>query len=169
MMSKNVPSSLTPECNGGVARKMARFLWQFCRNCHKSPFSGGNRLCPIGNLCHFAQIFHGHFCQLVKNQGFLKSWEKKGVFSCKDSPHRPTLRGNCQGKIQRNMYGFFVWQLPTEQRDNVPSCCPSCLIACLCHGSYRMSHPLLLHGPWRKGAWFRTPSLPSASIGRRSC
>ena len=54
MMSRNVLSSFTPECNGGVHPKMARFLWQFCRNCHKSPFSGGNRLkidCKIWCFC----------------------------------------------------------------------------------------------------------------------
>ena len=43
-----------------------------------SHFRGGNRSIPIGNLWRFAQIFHGHFCQLAENHGFLKSWSKKG-------------------------------------------------------------------------------------------
>lgn len=41
-------------------------------------FAGGNRLeTDCENWC-FAPIFHGHFCQLVENHGFLKSWSKKG-------------------------------------------------------------------------------------------
>ena len=63
----------------GFSRKWRVSCGNLPENCHKSPFSRGNRACAIGNLCHFAQIFHGHFCQLVENHGFFKSWSQKGV------------------------------------------------------------------------------------------
>ncbi|MBU9908516.1 hypothetical protein KTQ96_11305 [Prevotella copri] len=43
-----------------------------------SRFRAGNQWQLIAKFGHFAQIFHGHFCQLAENHGFLKSWSKKG-------------------------------------------------------------------------------------------
>ena len=57
----------------------------------------------IAKFGAFAQIFHGHFCQLAEIHGILESCGKRSVLPCKGSPHCPTLGGNCLPKIERYM------------------------------------------------------------------
>ena len=70
---------------------------------------GAFRLAICAVLHKFSTVI---FANLLKIMDFSKVGAKKGVPCCKHSPHRPTLVGNCHGSTQRNMYEFFMWQLP---------------------------------------------------------
>jgi hypothetical protein len=71
-MSRNVLSSFTPECNGGVHPKMATY-----DNSAGIVISRHFRVAivckTIAKFAAFAQIFHGHFCQLAEIHGILVS------------------------------------------------------------------------------------------------
>ena len=70
------------------------------------------------------------FANLLKIMDFRKVESKKACLPCKDSPHRPTLRGNCHMNSSRNMYGFFMWQLPTKIEQHIAH--TTSIIAVLC-------------------------------------
>ena len=78
-------------------------------NSHFRGAIGTFRLAICGVLHKFSTVI---FANLLKIMDFSKVGAKKGVPCCKHSPHRPTLAGNCHGSTLRNMYEFFMWQLP---------------------------------------------------------
>ena len=176
-MSKNVLSSLTPECNGGVARKMARFLWQFCRNCHKSPFCGrqsvGNRLRKLVFCTNFPRSF---LPTCWKSRIFRKLKQKRACLAVSIAPTALRSEAIATADWSGICKGFFMWQLPLSptaapnchrsrylyplpfirghQQDckqvkgqRVPVTLPMVPIVCPCRDSCRMLHLLLSHGP----------------------
>lgn len=122
MMSNNVITSFTPECNGGVARKMARFLWQFCRNCHKSPFFGrqsvGNRLRKLVFCTNFPRSF---LPTCWKSRIFEKLMQKRACLAVSIAPTALRSEAIATADWSGICKGFFLWQLPLS-----PTAAPNC-------------------------------------------
>lgn len=119
-MSNNVITSFTPKCNGGVARKMARFLWQFCRNCHKSPFCGrqsvGNRLRKLVFCTNFPRSF---LPTCWKSWIFRKLKQKRACLAVSIAPTALRSEAIAMADWSGICKGFFHVAIAP-----IPDCCP---------------------------------------------